>query len=121
MNVSTRLVGASTLPTLSPRLGIGLGLGLDVERILEALSEFRGVPGRMETVNAGQDSPSWSITLIPPILSPTLFDGPRNHRWKIIAVLGCGGDRDKTKRPLMGREAKSARLIRCYHLRQSTQ
>ncbi len=55
VEVTTRLVGAFNVANTLTALGIGLGLGLDLEQMLAALGEFRGVPGRMEPVDAGQD------------------------------------------------------------------
>ncbi len=105
--VSTRLVGAFNVANTLTALGCGLGLGLDLEGMLAGLREFRGVPGRMEPVDAGQDF----LVLVDYAHTP---DSVRNvlktarefTRGRLIAVVGCGGDRDRTKRPLMGREAE---------------
>jgi len=104
----TRLVGAFNVANTLTALGIGVGLGLDLQQMLMAMSEFRGVPGRMEPVDAGQDF----VVLVDYAHTP---DSVRNvlrtareiTQGRLIAVLGCGGDRDKGKRPQMGREAES--------------
>ena len=53
--VSTRLVGAFNVANTLTAIGCGLGLGLSLEQMLAGLSDFAGVPGRMETIDAGQD------------------------------------------------------------------
>jgi UDP-N-acetylmuramoyl-L-alanyl-D-glutamate--2,6-diaminopimelate ligase len=75
--------------------------------MLSHLSDFPGVPGRMEPVVAGQSF----VVLVDYAHTP---DSVRNAletargftRGRLIALVGCGGDRDKGKRPLMGREAE---------------
>lgn len=107
LDVSTRLVGAFNVANSLTALGIGIGLGLDLEGMLAALGGFRGVPGRMEPVDAGQGF----LVLVDYAHTP---DSVRNvlqtarsfTEGRLMAVMGCGGDRDKTKRPLMGREAE---------------
>ena len=103
----TPLVGAFNVANTLTALGCGLGLGLDLEAMLAGLGDFRGVPGRMEPVDAGQDF----LVLVDYAHTP---DSVRNVLktareftcGRLIAVIGCGGDRDRTKRPLMGREAE---------------
>lgn len=78
-------------------------LGFDFDGVLEALSRCAGVPGRMEVVPTATDY----TVIIDYAHSP---DGLENllecvsqvAQGRIITVFGCGGDRDKTKRPLMG-------------------
>ncbi len=109
MRVSTRLVGAFNVANILTALGIGLGLGLDAGRMLAAVQEFSGVPGRMEPVDAGQDfGVLVDYAHTPDSVANVLRTARGITRGRLIAVLGCGGDRDKTKRPLMGREAEKA-------------
>jgi len=107
--VATPLLGEFNVANTLVALGIGLALGLDVEKMIENLQDFRGVPGRMEPVEAGQEF----LVLVDYAHTP---DSVRNAletargitRGKLIALVGCGGDRDRGKRPLMGREAERA-------------
>ena len=109
VEVVTRLVGAFNVANTLTAVGLGLGLGLDLEQMLAALASFRGVPGRMETVDAGQD-----FTVVvdyahtPDSVRNVLQTARGITRGRLIAVVGCGGDRDRGKRPLMGREAEVA-------------
>jgi UDP-N-acetylmuramyl-tripeptide synthetase len=107
VEVSTRLVGTFNVANTLTALGCGLGLGLDLKRMLAALSDFSGVPGRMETVDAGQDfSVLVDYAHTPDSVSNVLRTARELTKGRLFAVIGCGGDRDRTKRPLMGREAE---------------
>lgn len=83
-----------------------LELGLELPQVMRALEAFKGVCGRMETVPTGTDY----AVIIDYAHSP---DGLENVlralrgtvRGRLITVFGCGGDRDKTKRPIMGKIA----------------
>lgn len=78
-------------------------LGFDVSKIAAALADLQGIKGRAEVVPTGKE-----FTVIidyahtPDGLKNILktFDECKKNR--LIALFGCGGDRDKTKRPIMG-------------------
>jgi len=78
-------------------------MDVPVAVIKEALEKVRGVPGRFELVDAGQD-----FTVIvdyahtPDGLENVLKTARQITERRLITVFGCGGDRDRTKRPLMG-------------------
>ncbi|SHH12433.1 UDP-N-acetylmuramoyl-L-alanyl-D-glutamate--2,6-diaminopimelate ligase [Tepidibacter thalassicus] len=73
------------------------------EAILEGLKNTKGVPGRFESVNS---SKGFSVIIdyahTPDAIENILKTAREFVKGKIITVFGCGGDRDKTKRPLMG-------------------
>jgi UDP-N-acetylmuramoyl-L-alanyl-D-glutamate--2,6-diaminopimelate ligase len=102
------LVGQFNLANLLAAVGAGLHLGLSLEQMLEKLPQFVGVPGRMERV---QISPEQDVTVIvdyahtPDSLENLLKAARPFISGKMICVFGCGGDRDRTKRPLMGKIA----------------
>jgi UDP-N-acetylmuramoyl-L-alanyl-D-glutamate--2,6-diaminopimelate ligase len=106
--VDSRLVGAFNVANILTALGIGLGLGLDMEGMLAALRRFPGVPGRMEPVDAGQQ---YAVLVdyahTPDSVRNVLRTARAITSGRLIAVLGCGGDRDIGKRPHMGREAEA--------------
>ncbi len=107
LEVETRLVGAFNVANTLTALGIGLGLGLDLEHMLFALSAFPGVPGRMEPVDAGQDfAVLVDYAHTPDSVRNVLSTAREITKGRLIAVLGCGGDRDRGKRPQMGHEAE---------------
>lgn len=109
LEVASRLAGAFNVANVLTAFGIGLGLELDPGGMLAAVSDFPGVPGRMEAVDAGQD---FAVLVDYAHTSDSVANVLQAAReiteGRLIAVLGCGGDRDRTKRPLMGREAEKA-------------
>ncbi len=80
-----------------------LELGLPIETIVEALAKIEGIRGRAESVPTGRD-----FTVIidyahtPDGLKNILNTFKNCEKNRVIALFGCGGDRDKTKRPIMG-------------------
>ena len=105
------LVGQFNLANLLAAVGAVLHLGLELRAIAQDLPQFAGVPGRMEQV---QSSPEQEISVIvdyahtPDSLENLLRAARPFIPGRMICVFGCGGDRDRTKRPLMG--AIAARL-----------
>jgi UDP-N-acetylmuramoyl-L-alanyl-D-glutamate--2,6-diaminopimelate ligase len=105
---SSPLVGQYNLENLLAAVGAVLDLGLDLELVTSALKDFPGVPGRMERV---QISPNQDISVIvdyahtPDSLENLLKAARPFIPGKMICVFGCGGDRDRTKRPKMGKIA----------------
>jgi UDP-N-acetylmuramoyl-L-alanyl-D-glutamate--2,6-diaminopimelate ligase len=99
----TPLVGQYNLANVLAALGLGLALGLDLDAMLSALERFPGVPGRMERVERGQDfSVLVDYAHTPDSVENVLRAAREVSEGRVIAVLGCGGDRDRGKRPLMG-------------------
>jgi len=102
------LVGQYNLSNLLAAVGAVLHLGLNLESLVAVLPEFPGVPGRMERV---QIQPSQDISVIvdyahtPDSLENLLQAARPFIPGKMICVFGCGGDRDRTKRPKMGKIA----------------
>lgn len=84
-------------------IGAALAEGIDVSTIKKALESFQSVPGRFEVVNAGQPfSVIVDYAHTPDGLENILKTAQEFARRRIIVVFGCGGDRDRTKRPIMG-------------------
>ncbi|MBU6230368.1 MAG: UDP-N-acetylmuramoyl-L-alanyl-D-glutamate--2,6-diaminopimelate ligase [Cyanobacteria bacterium REEB459] len=106
---SSPLVGQFNLENLLAAVATGLHLGLSLETMVEALADFGGVPGRMEAVKVGG---SQDISVIvdyahtPDSLKNSLQAARPFVAGRLICVFGCGGDRDRSKRPLMGRIAQ---------------
>jgi UDP-N-acetylmuramoyl-L-alanyl-D-glutamate--2,6-diaminopimelate ligase len=102
------LVGQYNLENLLAAVGAVLQLGLDLQLVASAIPDFPGVPGRMERV---QMTPNQDISVIvdyahtPDSLENLLKASRPFIPGKMICVFGCGGDRDRTKRPKMGRIA----------------
>ena len=102
------LVGQYNLENLLAAIGAVLHLGLDLQLVVSAVAGFTGVPGRMEKV---QITPEQDISVIvdyahtPDSLENLLLAARPFIPGKMICVFGCGGDRDRTKRPKMGKIA----------------
>lgn len=102
------LVGQFNLANFLGALGAGLHLGLSLEQMLAVLPQFTGVPGRMERVLLSEAPQSQDISVIvdyahtPDSLENLLQAARPFIPGRMICVFGCGGDRDRTKRPLMG-------------------
>lgn len=102
------LVGQFNLSNLLAAVGAALHLGLELEAIVTALPQFSGVPGRMEQVHGASDQ---DISVIvdyahtPDSLENLLRAARPFISGRMICVFGCGGDRDRGKRPQMGRIA----------------
>ncbi len=106
IKVKSSLVGEFNLYNILAAVGAGVGLGLPVEAIEKGISDLKNVPGRLERVDAGQP-----FTILvdyahtPDALERVLSTIRGLTDKKIITVFGCGGDRDKGKRPIMGKIA----------------
>ena len=84
-------------------IAVGLALGISLEDCTEALSTAKGVKGRVETVPTDGD---YSILIDyshkPDALEKVLKSLRPVTKGRLIALFGCGGDRDRAKRPIMG-------------------
>jgi UDP-N-acetylmuramoyl-L-alanyl-D-glutamate--2,6-diaminopimelate ligase len=102
------LVGQFNLANLLAAVGAVLRLGMDLDAVVAALPEFGGVPGRMEQVQLSQHQ---DISVLvdyahtPDSLENLLRAARPFIQGSMICVFGCGGDRDRTKRPKMGKIA----------------
>jgi UDP-N-acetylmuramoyl-L-alanyl-D-glutamate--2,6-diaminopimelate ligase len=103
------LVGDHNLDNLLIALGVGLSLGLPVATILEALALAPGAPGRLERVNvhgAGREPAVFVDYAHTPDALERVIRALRSiTTGRLWVVFGCGGDRDRGKRPIMGRAA----------------
>lgn len=100
------LVGQFNLANMLAAVGVALHLKVPLPRIVECLSQFGGVPGRMEqvVVNPDQDiSVIVDYAHTPDSLRSALTAARPFVVGQLICVFGCGGDRDRRKRPQMGK------------------
>ena len=80
-----------------------IALGLDLDTIARGLAIVKSVPGRFESVECGQDfGVLVDYAHTPDELENVLRTAKALTSKRLIAVFGCGGDRDKGKRPIMG-------------------
>ncbi len=104
--VESRLVGEHNVYNLLAAIGVGLQEGLSPDTIRQGLLAMTTIPGRFERVEAGQDfSVIVDYAHTEDALARLLAAARALRTGRIITVFGCGGDRDRGKRPKMGRVA----------------
>ena len=105
----TALTGRFNLQNIMGALGACILLGMDPESSLEGILSHPGVPGRFQAVDEGQDfAVLVDYAHTPDSLRRVLEAAREISEGKVIAVFGCGGDRDRGKRPMMGEIAAEA-------------
>lgn len=106
--ISIGLTGMFSVYNALAAVSVGLAEGISLELAARALAAVSGVPGRFESIDEGQDfGVIVDYAHTPDGLENILRAANGFVRGRIILVFGCGGDRDRTKRPLMGRIAAS--------------
>lgn len=104
--IRSRLLGEHNVSNLLAAIGVVLHEGLTLDHVRSAIETVTNVPGRFELVEAGQD---FSVVVdyahTEDALVRLLTAAQALRTGRIITVFGCGGDRDRTKRPKMGRAA----------------
>ena len=107
------LVGRFNVENCIVAFGIGLGLGYGIDTIVSALSSAPQVPGRLERIVATDETvPPFGVLVdyahTPDSIAKAVAAVKAVTPGHVICVFGCGGDRDATKRPKMGRAALDA-------------
>jgi UDP-N-acetylmuramoyl-L-alanyl-D-glutamate--2,6-diaminopimelate ligase len=107
--VESPLIGKINVYNILTACGAGLTYGIAPETIVKGIAQLRAVPGRFERVDEGQpfvvvvdyahtDDALRNVIAVARGLNPK----------RVITLFGCGGDRDRAKRPLMGQAAAEA-------------
>ncbi len=106
-SIDVQVAGEFQAMNLLCALGLVMGSGGDLSAALAALPDISNVPGRMELVAKSYDGAGIYVDYAhTPDALETVLRALRPHAEnKIVAVIGCGGDRDKGKRPVMGKIA----------------
>ena len=112
--IRSRLLGEFNAQNLLLVLGVLLGWGVPLDEAVLRLEKLRGVPGRMQRLGGG-DRPLVVVDYAhsPDALQRALTSLRAHTQGRLWCVFGCGGDRDRGKRPQMGRiaEALADRVI----------
>lgn len=105
--ISTSLIGSFQAYNVICAIGLMIGLGFDVDKVCEAANKLKPVKGRMDVIRFEKKNAKIVIDYAhTPDALEKAIDSLRIHTpGKLITLVGCGGDRDKTKRPLMGKIA----------------
>ncbi|HYB43823.1 MAG TPA: UDP-N-acetylmuramoyl-L-alanyl-D-glutamate--2,6-diaminopimelate ligase [Candidatus Methylomirabilis sp.] len=105
VEIESPLVGEHNVMNLLGAVGVGVALGMERAAIATALASVRSVPGRFERVEAGQPF----LVVVDYAHTPDALERVLATARRLVApgarlavVFGCGGDRDRGKRPLMG-------------------
>jgi UDP-N-acetylmuramoyl-L-alanyl-D-glutamate--2,6-diaminopimelate ligase len=107
--VESPLMGRINVYNILAACGAGLSYGIAPESIAQGIAELRAVPGRFERVDQGQPF----VVVVDyahtdDALRNTIAVARGLNPKRVITLFGCGGDRDRTKRPLMGQAAAEA-------------
>ncbi len=104
--VRTAMIGTHHVYNCLVATAVGLSYGIDLATIARGLEAAGHVPGRMERIECGQPFGVFvDYAHTPDALQQALATLRRSTSGRLICVFGCGGDRDRQKRPLMGRIA----------------
>jgi UDP-N-acetylmuramoyl-L-alanyl-D-glutamate--2,6-diaminopimelate ligase len=103
LSVRPRLRGRFNVENVLGAIAAGRLLGLEDEAIVRGVEHVAGVPGRFEAVEEGQPfAVLVDYAHTPEALENVLAEARHLASGRLICVFGCGGDRDRAKRPLMG-------------------
>ena len=116
--IQSPLVGRAFAFNVLCAIGIGVALGFDLEVIAQGIRDSKGAPGRFERVSAAEDdvtvivdyahTPDALANVCRIVRDAQGRDSLGNAKGRLVTLMGCGGDRDRAKRPLMGEEAARA-------------
>jgi murE/murF fusion protein len=108
IQITTTLVGDFNVANLLTVMGIGLALGVEVQDLSMMLGQASGAPGRLQRIMAAEQEKHFRPAVFvdyahtPDALEKVLETLSRLPHRRLICVFGCGGDRDKGKRAIMG-------------------
>ncbi|MBI5327918.1 MAG: UDP-N-acetylmuramoyl-L-alanyl-D-glutamate--2,6-diaminopimelate ligase [Deltaproteobacteria bacterium] len=103
VKISSPLLGEYNLQNIMAAVGVGIGLGLDKQAIEQGITNLKRVPGRLERIISDDgfqavvdyahtgDALERALNTLRPLT-----------KGRLITIFGCGGDRDRGKRPIMG-------------------
>ncbi|MBC6974124.1 UDP-N-acetylmuramoyl-L-alanyl-D-glutamate--2,6-diaminopimelate ligase [Bacillus sp. Xin] len=102
LNITMKLIGKFNVYNVLAATAATLVSGVPLQTIIDVVRKLTGVPGRFEVVDGGQD-----YTVIvdyahtPDSLENVLTTAKQFAKGNVYCIVGCGGDRDRTKRPIM--------------------
>lgn len=106
--IKTNLIGNFNLENILASYAVTKLLGVDDKTIDEAIQNFKAPPGRQEVLKSRK---GYVVVVdfahTPNSFEKILFEVRRNTTGRLIHVFGCAGERDKSKRPEMGKSASS--------------
>ena len=104
--ITSPLVGNTNVENILVSIAIAYGLDIDPEAVEKGIREMKLVPGRFERFEMGKGATAIvDYAHTDDALCRVLIEARSITSKKLITVFGCGGNRDKGKRPLMGKAA----------------
>jgi UDP-N-acetylmuramoyl-L-alanyl-D-glutamate--2,6-diaminopimelate ligase len=114
--IVSMLTGRFNVMNILAAAGVGISYRIDLDTIARGIAACRSVPGRFERMDQGQpflvavdyahtDDALRNAILVARELVSAAQGAENISRGRVITLFGCGGDRDRTKRPLMGMAA----------------
>jgi UDP-N-acetylmuramoyl-L-alanyl-D-glutamate--2,6-diaminopimelate ligase len=102
--LETSLIGIFNAYNAAAAFAAGVVSGLDINKVIKAIKKTPQVPGRFEVISKGNKKAIVDYSHTPESLQSTLnaIKEINKEKYPFYTVFGCGGDRDKTKRPIMG-------------------
>jgi UDP-N-acetylmuramoyl-L-alanyl-D-glutamate--2,6-diaminopimelate ligase len=106
LGIKTHLRGRFNVENILGSIAAGRLLGIDDDTIIAGIESLEGVPGRFEAIEEGQPfTVLVDYAHTPEALENVLHAARGLGGGRVLCVFGCGGDRDRGKRPIMGRIA----------------
>lgn len=105
MTVKSPLLGRFNVSNLLASIGASLAMGVSLDNISQNIQQLKGASGRMERVPSKTGSFIVDYAHTPDALEQVLTSLKAHCSGQLVAVFGCGGDRDRGKRPLMTKAA----------------
>ena len=104
IEIKSNLIGRHNIYNILASIGASLAIGISLEDIKKGIEELKGLPGRLENIDCGQN---FSVYVDYAHTEDGLTNVLKSLRElkpaRLISVFGCGGDRDRAKRPEMGK------------------
>lgn len=109
ININSSLVGDYNLYNIMAAIGGAISIGIKIESIEKGIHNLKNVPGRLERVSISKEHRGCRIFVdyahTPDALERVITALRTTTKGRLITLFGCGGDRDKEKRALMGKVA----------------
>jgi len=103
-HIETRLIGRHNVSNIMAAVSTAHMMGVKIKEAAMSVKDFNGAPGRLESIDEGQDFKVFvDYAHTPDALRKAIKAIKPFVKRKLITVFGCGGERDRTKRPVMGR------------------
>ena len=106
-DIETNLLGDFNIYNILAAISTCYSMGISIDAIKDGIKDFKGAPGRFQIIEISNKAPLIIIDYAhtPDALQRVLVTAKQFNQNKLWVVFGCGGDRDKLKRPIMGKIA----------------